>query len=246
MDIHQTGTREDRRLTALVPADPSAWRALDGRHRFDYALLNRFWVPGDRSLDALDADTSMALVFVDDNAALYVRRSGPLAAVADSFAYRVVPASAAGIQALGMALTADSAGHAAAAAEFERSILASEFNSSAHSNLANLAMVEGRNDAARAELKLALARDPFARYVWERLAVIALNEGRPRAALSALAREKRRPEHREIRERLRREARSLLSQLEARRAELSMALAREPGRRDLADSLAALERSLAD
>src|SRR2546428_844128 len=57
MDVHQTGTREDRRLVAALPTDPAAWRALDRRYRFDYALLNRFRNEGDGSQDALDADT---------------------------------------------------------------------------------------------------------------------------------------------------------------------------------------------
>jgi len=216
MDIHQTGTREDRRLAAFVPADPAAWGELDRRYRFDYALVNRYLIEGGRSLDALDADTSFALVFMDDNAALFVRREGTLAAVADSFAYRVIPAGPAGLGALGMALAADSTGRAAVAAELERSIHSSEFNASAHGYLADLAMMEGRDEAARTELRLALARNPSARYAWERLAVIALSEGRPRAALSALAHEKRRPEHREVRERLRREARGAIGRAEAR------------------------------
>ena len=121
----------------------------------------------------------------------------------------------------------------------------SEYNGSAHSNLANLAMIEGRYEEARREIGLALARNPAMPYAWERLALIAMSERRPRTALDALAREKPKPEHRAITERLRREARALLTETEARRAELRAALAREPGRRDLADSLAATERRLA-
>jgi hypothetical protein len=244
MDIHQTGTRADRRLAAAVTTDPAAWSELDGRHRFDYALLNRCWTEADRSLDALDADTSFAAVFMDDAAALYVRRSGPLRAVADSFAYRIVPAGTAGIRALGMALSADPSRRAEAAAELERMIRESEYNGSAHSNLANLAMIDGRLGDARREIEIALARDPAIRYAWERLALIAISEGRPRVALAALARERPEKSHRGITERLRREARVYLRETEARRAEFRSALAREPGRRDLADSLAAVEKRL--
>jgi hypothetical protein len=75
--------------------------------------------------------------------------------------------------------------------------------------------------------------------------MIALIEGRPRAALAALAREKRVPANRPGLERLEREARAQTAALEARRRELEQALAREPGRRDLADSLAAVKRRLA-
>src|SRR5262249_50262014 len=73
--IHQTGTRADRDACALLYRDPSAWRTLDARHRFDYALLSRY--QPNPALDALDADSSFALVFVDDVAALFVRRDGP-------------------------------------------------------------------------------------------------------------------------------------------------------------------------
>jgi len=245
MDIHQTGTREDRRLAAAIPTDPGAWRTLDDQYRFDYVMLNRYYIQGDRSLDALDADTSFALVFVDDAAALYLRRSGPLRAVADSFAYRVVPGSISGIQALGAALAADSTLRAAAAAELGRMIRESPFSGSAHSNLANIAMIEGRLGDARREILLALAADPGALYAQERLGVIALREGRPRAALDALARERPTKEHRPITERLKREARVLLRETETRQTELAAALAREPGRRDLADSLAAVKQRLA-
>jgi hypothetical protein len=245
MDIHQTGTREDRRLAAGVTTDPATWSVIDGKHRFDYALLNRYWIQGDRSLDALDADTSFAVVFMDDAAALYVRRSGPLRAVADSFAYRIVPAGTGGISRLGMELSAHPELRAGAAAELERMIRESEFSSSAHSNLANLAMIDGRFGDARREIEQALARDPGTRYAYERLAVIALSEGRPRAALDALSRERPEKAHRPITERLRREARIALRETEARRKEFRAALARDPARRDLADSLAAVERQLA-
>jgi hypothetical protein len=244
IDIHQTGTREDRRLASAVTADPAAWRTLDAKYRFDYVMLNRYWIQGDRSLDALDADTSFALVFVDDAAALYVRRSGALSAVADSFAYRVVPGSISGIQALGASLSADSTLRAAVAAELMRMVTESEFSGSAHSNLANIAMMEGRLADARREILLALERDPGAVYAHERLGIIALSEGRPRAALDALSRERPAKEHRPITERLKIDARVLLREIEARRAELAAALQREPGRSDLADSLAAVTRRL--
>ena len=245
MDIHQTGTREDRRLASAITTDPTAWSTLDAKHHFDYAILNRYWIQGDRSLEGLDADTSFALVFMDDAAAIYLRRSGPLGALADSFAYRVVPGSVSGIQRLGTSLAADSTRRAAAAAELARTIRESPFNGSAHSNLANIAMIEGRAQDARREIQLALAADPGTFYAHERLALIALGDGRPRLALEELEREHPEKEHRAITERLKREARVLLRETEARRAELKAALAREPGRRDLADSLAAVEHRLA-
>ena len=245
MDIHQTGTRQDRWFAAALPIDPSVWGESGRRHRFDYALLSRHRVEIDRSQDAVDADTSFALVFMDDAAALFVHRRGPLAAVADSFAYRVVPAGPPGVGALMTALAADTALRARAAAELERSIRASEFNGAAHIDLARLKAMEGRNAEARAEIEAALARDWVAPYAWERLAAIALSEGRPRAALAALAHRQVFPGRREIHERLRFEALAELRALGTRRAELAAVLRQDPTRRDLADSLAALERRLA-
>jgi tetratricopeptide (TPR) repeat protein len=245
MDIHQTGTREDRRLAAALTQSEGAWRELDAKYAFDYVMLNRYWIEGDRSLDGLDADTSFALVFMDDAAALYLRRAGRFHALADSFAYRVLPGSVSGIQALGPTLAADSTRRSAAAAELQRMIRESPFTGSAHNNFANIAMIEGRLDEARREILLALALDPGTPYAHERLGLIALSEGRPRAALDALAREHPTKEHRPITERLKSEARVLLRETEARRRELEAALGREPGRRDLADSLAAVEQRLA-
>ena len=232
-------------LTAYVPTDPTAWSQLEELHHFDYALLNRYRSEGDRSLESLDADQRFALVFMDDNAAVYVRREGPLEAVADSFAYRVIPGGAGSMRALGSQLAADSTLRERARAELERVARSSEFNSSAHSNLANLAMLEGRFATARAELESTLTIAPWTPYTWERLALVALGEGRPRAALWAIAREKSTREHREVRERIRGDAKALERELESQRRELVAALQREPGRRDLADSLAAVERRLA-
>ena len=245
MDIHQTGTREDRWFAAALPIAPSVWARFDRRHAFDYALLSRNRVDGDFSQDALDADTSFALVFMDDAASLYVRRSGPFAGVADSFAYRVIPAGPTGVRRLTKALEADKALRALAGAELERSIQASDFNGVAHLHLAHLRTLEGRYDESRAESQAALAHDGFAAYAWERLAANELSEGRPRAALAALAHEGRSPVLREVRARLRFEALAELRELGTRRAELAAALRQDPARRDLADSLAAVERRLA-
>jgi Flp pilus assembly protein TadD len=121
----------------------------------------------------------------------------------------------------------------------------SEYNGSAHSNLANLAMLEGRYPEAERELRLAIERDPATLYAWERLGVLALSQGRPRAALDELSQERPKPDHKGITEGLKREARAELQELDAHRVELTSALAAAPGRRDLADSLAAVRKRLA-
>ncbi|PYM06548.1 MAG: hypothetical protein DMD82_08390 [Candidatus Rokuibacteriota bacterium] len=143
------------------------------------------------------------------------------------------------------ALEADKALRAVAGAELERSIQASDFNGVAHLHLAHLRTLEGRYEDARAESQAGLAHDGFAAYAWERLAANELSEGRPRAALAALAHEGRSPVLREVRARLRFEALAELRELGTRRAELAAALRQDPARRDLADSLAAVERRLA-
>src|SRR5207245_5862772 len=62
---------EERSLYWAAFTDARAWHALEARFRFDYVLFNRQDWP---LMDALDADSSWALVFVDDAASLYVRR----------------------------------------------------------------------------------------------------------------------------------------------------------------------------
>ena len=82
--------REIRDLYMRGLSTAEGWRALDDRFRFDYALLSRYYAWSYTLLDLLDADPAWARVFIDDVAALYVRRAGPLAAVADSFGYRAL------------------------------------------------------------------------------------------------------------------------------------------------------------
>jgi hypothetical protein len=92
MDIHQSGTALDRYMYAFVPFEPRAWRDLDTSHHFDYVLWRRRDYGAEKVLDRLDADSSFALVFVDDAAALYVRREGHLAPLARRDRYAALPA----------------------------------------------------------------------------------------------------------------------------------------------------------
>jgi hypothetical protein len=85
-------------------------------------------VPGDASLDLLSADTTFRLVFVDDVAALYVRRAGRLAAVADSFGYRTLVCGERSFGALFQGLQTDGALRQAALAELERAVASSPWN----------------------------------------------------------------------------------------------------------------------
>jgi hypothetical protein len=104
------------------------WQDLDARYRFDYALLSRRYVDRYGLLDLLDADPAWAPVFIDDIAALYVRRQGPLAAVADSFGYRLVTGGRLRWPAMVTRAATDTALRAALIRELERQAGAAQSN----------------------------------------------------------------------------------------------------------------------
>jgi hypothetical protein len=178
LDIHQTGSREDRRLYAKAFLGRSGWRSLDSRHRFDYVLLPREHDPGTRLLEDLDQDSTFAPVFVDDVAALFVRRAGPLAALAGSAAYRVLPASHEGVDRVMDAALADSALRARVEAEIARRIAGSRWNASASMAAAWFAALEGRGGEARRHLERAIEVAPRLGGAHFRLATLAAAEGR--------------------------------------------------------------------
>ena len=191
MDIHQAGTREDRQLYARMLADASAFAELDRRHRFDWVLWRRKTY-GDRVLEVLDADTAYALVFLDDAAALYLKRTGPMGALAERWRYRLVPAGEERLGALGKAVLADSVRRAELVAELEREVAGSPFHSLALVQLGSLALATSDLTTARARLTEALAVDPDASHVHDRLGWIALKSGDPRGALREFETERRR------------------------------------------------------
>lgn len=163
MDVHASGTTEMRRLTVDAPHDPAKWRALDDRYRFEIALLSRPPLPGEFTADFLDADSTWSLVFLDDAAALYLRRRGGTAAAAERYAYRLLPAGAQRMTALGQALPGDPALRGRLRVEFERQIQESPWNGNAHKLLASIALTEGNLSEARDHLRAAvplLPREP--------------------------------------------------------------------------------------
>jgi hypothetical protein len=192
IDTHQAGTPELRRLYVDALLGPDGWRALDQTYRFDWALLSRPQAPGDRMLDNLDADTLWTLAFVDDAGALYLRRSGPMAALAARHAYRELGAGAQKLLGLAAACDRDSALRARVRVELDREIAESPTSALAHSMLANLALAEQDFDGADAELRRALAKDPGVPRAYERIGIAALSRGKPRDALAAFERERRR------------------------------------------------------
>jgi len=169
MDIHQAGTSEIRRLYMFAFEREQYWRELDGRFDFEWMLLPRRTYAADRLVDVIDADSTWALVFLDDVALVFVRRRGPMAAVADSFAYRILPAGNARLSALAPLVTRDSVMRAAFRGELERQARESPFTAQAHEMLATVALIENRPDQAREHLQRSLVIDPAAAEVRKRL-----------------------------------------------------------------------------
>ncbi len=203
MDIHATATPEDRAAYASALSRRAGWRALDRGGRFDYVALDPWGA--DSLLVALDADTSMALVFLDDTGVLYVRRGGRNAAVADSFGYRFVgggaekPVLAFARVAAATAIVAQGgdpppgsqAMRAELLAELDRLAASSPRNARAHSMRATLAIAERRFADARTALEAALAADPLTPLAWFRLGSVLLFENKPAEAIAAYERERK-------------------------------------------------------
>jgi len=160
MDIHQAGTREDRYAYAYAWSDSAAWRDLDRRHTFDYVLTPRLQNEGVDLLERLDADSTWRLVFLDDVAALYLRSSGPMAAIGERERYRYLGASVAALGRVGELAYADTTARAAIRAELRRQVGESAQNAQAHHFLALIDMSEGRYGDAVANLDIALRVDP--------------------------------------------------------------------------------------
>ena len=193
MDAHQSGTPEDRALYPFVFRSDAAWHELDARRQFELLLVDGSLrhVPGDRLPDILDADSSWALVFRDDQACLYARRGGVNGSAAARQGYRLVPGGSARLPVLGAACERDSALREQARAELERQAAASPYNSRASSLLANIALIEGRAADARALMLHALAVEPALPSGHERLGMIALGAGDAHQALLEFEREAR-------------------------------------------------------
>lgn len=145
MDIHQTGSAEDRARMAQLGERRGALQALDRRHHFEWVLCsNRVQLSGELA-NELDADSSWVLAFTDDAALLYLRRHGALAAIAERDGYRWLAGGQDALRALGRRVAADPGVRPAVRAELQRAIHASPARSGVAQNLlASLAMVEGR------------------------------------------------------------------------------------------------------
>ncbi|HTM57728.1 MAG TPA: hypothetical protein VL123_04875 [Candidatus Udaeobacter sp.] len=188
IDIHQTGTRDDRYLYAYAQTDSSAWRYLDNKYRFDYAVLYTNQNPKDRLLDFLDTDRAhWALVFSDDAAAVFIRREGPLAAIARDTEYQALPAGNAGTAILGRC-SVDTTLRRRLERELERSEAESPWNARAKTLRAALVVLDGRTAQALQLLDQAIAQKPIALIAYKIRERIDLAIGRPREAMSDIRR----------------------------------------------------------
>jgi len=241
MDVHQAGTHADRLAYTEAFRDPDAWRALDANYRFDWVLLRHPETPDETLLDTLDADSTWALVFMDDVAVLYARRG----TVAAALAYRTVPAGHEGLRRLGEECTADSARRDAARAEFARVTSESRRCASAHVYLALLAQLDRHPTEALRQQQAALAIDDDLPHGFEQLGDLALAAGEDRQALAAWRRAG--PDHGPGLDRRIGIARMGIGDRKGAIAAFHRALKQDPGDSEAADSLARLEgRSTGD
>jgi hypothetical protein len=151
---------EQRRLYVDGLQSQEGWHALEDRFRFDWLLLDPTPGPGDSLLDVLDREPRWALVFADDAGELLVRRDGPLAAVADSFAYRLLPAGPLARYRLGVSCERDPVLRARAEAELDRMIASSSLDAGASHLRGWFALMDGDRERARRHLERALALEP--------------------------------------------------------------------------------------
>ncbi len=238
LDVHQAGTPAIRDEWLHGFDSPERWRAFDAHWGFDAVLVKRLPFPG--AADVVERDTSFALVFQDDVAALFVKRAR-FASLADSFEYRWLPAGAAGRAEVRRVANADAGLRASVAAEARRASAASDANGETEALLGHFAALEDRFAEARAHFERAAAANRVLPGVHEPLGVIALIENRPDDAL------------REFRaERVRRDAPGgldlrfgqayqRLGRMREARAAYRAELARGPYGAEAADSLRALE-----
>jgi len=187
IDIHQSGSREDRYLYAVAQQDHDGWRTLDAKYRFDYVLVHTHQYPNDRLPQFLDADTtSWALVFTDDAAGLFIRRDGALASVAREFSYRRLPAGIVPLKVL-EECRADPVMRRELEGELRRAMRASPWNGRATLLLAPLLMLDHRLVEAHALLDTLIERDPRRLEARAARGEIELVEGRPAEARADFA-----------------------------------------------------------
>jgi hypothetical protein len=243
MDIHQSGTRQDRYWYAWAMQDSAAWRVLDDKYTFDWVLLFTRQNANDHLIERLNADRERwAVVFTDDGGTLFMRRNGSQAALVDSFEYRFLPVGLRGLKEVLPRCESDSVLRRRIESELRRAMRDSPWSARARALLAPLVSMDGDDAETRRLLDQAIALDAQAPMAHGYLAQLDLTEGRVaeardefnRAILiegedaylaSGLAR-----------------AHAALGDLDAARKWYARAIAHEPANATWRDSLAALER----
>lgn len=185
MDIHQAGTKQIRYVYAYALQDSNAWHEADRQFRFDYVMLPRTLAGSPDLADFLDADSTWALVFADDAAALWLRRGGSCDSLARAEGYRFMPGGTLASGRVGLIATRDSVARPAIRAEFERAIASSPWNARAHMYAGNLDMLEGQYESARTHYAEALRQQPLEAMIRERLGLAQLLTGRAAEALAS-------------------------------------------------------------
>src|SRR5205814_8384007 len=109
----------------------------------------------------LDRDSTWAMVFVDDEAVLWLRRDGACAPLAREVAYRYLPGGPAGIGPLGERALRDSTARAPIRAEIARAIADSPYNGRSQVFAGNLALLEARFKDAGAYFDEAARQHPY-------------------------------------------------------------------------------------
>jgi hypothetical protein len=177
MDIHQAGTEKIRYVYALAQGDSAAWHVADRYFRFDWVLLPGAVAGSPALADILDADTTWALVFADDEAVLWLRRNGSCAQQARESAYRFLPGGTAGVGALGEWAERDSTLRGPIRAEIDRAIASSPYNTGSRLLAGDLDLLEGHFFDACRHLDEAARQRPLDTHVRDRQGLAHLYAG---------------------------------------------------------------------
>lgn len=183
MDIHQAGTARERYAYMYAHAREEGWRTFKDQYAPDVVLVRRLGIPGDFIKDFVDRDTSWALVFADDVAALYVRRQGVPRALLDRHAYALVSGGRAGLARIEEGVV-DTGFRKALRPELDRMIAESPLNSIASSFRATVNIHDRRLVEAEADIEHAHAVDPLVPFYHYTIGQVALLRGDPRRALT--------------------------------------------------------------
>jgi hypothetical protein len=238
----ESGTRHDRTLYTYAHVDRDAWLELDRERQFDWLLLSLKLPTGFRLRDFIETQGVWSPVFIDDAAVVFVRRGGSLEPVAERYGYRLLRVGPTGLRSLMVRCSADTSLRDSVAGEFRRQVAESPNSASAHSMLAEIALMDGRRAEAHAHLDSALVADPLFGTAHERIGRLDLADGRVDDAEREFRLEYRLhswPTGRDLLEGMVRHARG---DVPGARAAYERELRRDPTSQEASDSLAALSR----